>query len=94
MHPSTFILEEMAERGWDAGDLALAMAAAGSDESASLWELAFQMYAEVGPTDPSCRLGEEMAGLLDKTFGLSCGFWQRMENTWLEHAPGPHVTPS
>lgn len=95
MHPSTFIFEEVAERGWTVDVLLDAMADNSPNESAEYWGMVLAMYSEVGPTNPKCRMGELTARVLDRAFGLSDGFWARMEESWLAASgDGASVTSS
>ncbi len=79
-HPSEYIQEELEARGWTRDRLATAMR--GEDWGTN--RLAIDLYIEVGPTDPGCRLGT-MADDLARAFGTSVELWRNLEKTWLEH---------
>ena len=75
-HPSEFIAEEMAERGWTRYDLWRHMRGDAEDM------LALDMYFEVGPTAPGMLLGEDMAAKLGRAFGMSAQFFLNLETVW------------
>lgn len=72
--PAIHALEEMFARDWSLGDLCRAMGADATDR------LALEMLFLVD--DPSIRLGE-MAEKLDRAFGVSEGFFKRIEDAWI-----------
>jgi hypothetical protein len=80
LHPSTFIDEELSARGWNRDDLAERMP---GDTATN--KLILDMYAEVGPTDPRCRLGVTSASL-GEAFDISITFFVRLEALWLASA--------
>ena len=75
-HPSEFIREEMAERGWTDADLAVAMGGSPTDL------LAWQVYKIVGPTKTTWRLGR-LADDFARAFGTSRELFANMESSWL-----------
>ena len=78
-HPSTFIQDELDARGWTRADLANRMGA----ESCVRNLLVLDMYFEVGPTRTNCRLGEKTDAQIAQAFGISPGFFLRLEAAWL-----------
>ena len=80
-HPSVFIEEELAARGWSLDRLAQEM---GGDFGVN--RLAIEMYLAVGPDDPNCRIGE-MAGDLARAFGTSVELFQNLERSYLAAFP-------
>jgi len=81
-HPSTFIAEELAARGWDKFDLATHM---GGDIDLNL--LVIDMYFIVGPERANMRLGERTAWQFAIAFGTSAQLFLNLEQAWL-HAQG------
>ena len=81
-HLSEFISEELDARNWDMSQLAAAMAQA-SGERWGKCKLMLDMYFIVGPTDASCRLGDAMADMLGKSFGVSKQYFLNLEAAWL-----------
>ena len=77
MHPSTFITEELAVRGWSRVDLAIAM---GGDAGKNL--LMLDVYSIVGPTDPRMRIGQPDAERLAKAFDVSSDYFLNLEAAW------------
>jgi hypothetical protein len=80
VHPSTFIREEMLARGWSIDRLAVAMAQA-SGGNPSLMKLEVQFYLEIAPSS-DLRLGATGVAI-SRAFGLSDGFFDRIESAWL-----------
>jgi len=76
-HPSEFIQEELDARGWDRIDLAVRM---GGDAAHNL--LTWDMYREVGPTDPRMQLGETTARQIADAFGVSPQLFLNLETAW------------
>jgi hypothetical protein len=80
-HPSEYILEEMAARGWTRDHLALAMCADRADEQEwSIWRLAVDLYFAVGPGDCNLRINPEAFA---RAFGVSEQFFVNLEQAWL-----------
>lgn len=61
--------------------MAAAMAATDADQP-GICRLKLDLYLEVGPGDDRLRIGET-ARQVEAAFGLSDGFFQRMEDAWL-----------
>ena len=76
-HPSEFIAEELEARGWSRIDLAVRM---GGDASKNL--LVWDLYCEVGPTDPRMQLGAETARQIGDAFGVSPELFLNLEAAW------------
>ncbi len=76
-HPSEFIQEELDARGWDRSDLAVRM---GGDAARNL--LTWDMYREVGPTDPRMQIGEATAQQIADAFGVSPTLFLNLEAAW------------
>jgi len=64
-HPSVFIKEEMAARGWTLDMLAMRMG-----PEFGVHRLALDCYFEIGPTAPNMMIGEESAKALGRAFGI------------------------
>jgi plasmid maintenance system antidote protein VapI len=79
-HPSEYIQDEMAARGWDKCDLAVRM---GGDIVRNA--LALDLYFIVGPTRRNCRIGDVMAHQLGVAFDVSHQFFLNLETAWLAH---------
>jgi plasmid maintenance system antidote protein VapI len=81
-HPSHFIQEEMAARGWDVQDLAVRMAW----REIQINQLALEMYfACVGSQyERDCRLGD-IATRLGEAFAVDHVYFQNLERHYLEH---------
>jgi HTH-type transcriptional regulator/antitoxin HigA len=79
-HPSEYIVEELEARGWTRDRLATEMR--GEDWGTD--RLAIDLYLEIGPTNPGCRLGA-MADDLARVFGTSAELWRNLEASWLAH---------
>jgi len=80
-HPSEFIVEEMEARGWSRDDLALRMPG-----EYGVNRLALDMYFDVGPYEPTMRLGD-MADVFGAAFGIAGVFFKRLEEQWLATDP-------
>ena len=81
-HLSEFISDEMDARNWDMAQLATAMAQASGDEWGKC-KLMLDMFFIVGPDDTRCRVGDTMADMLAKSFGISKPFFLNIEAAWL-----------
>jgi plasmid maintenance system antidote protein VapI len=79
IHPSEFVLEEMAARGWTLDDLAIHM---GGDLAVN--RLCMELYCEIGPTDRNLLLGAQTSSQLGKAFGTSPGLFLRLHRVWHE----------
>lgn len=77
LHPSEFIAAELEARRWSRIDLAVAM---GGDIGKNL--LVWDLYREVGPTDPRMRLGELTARQIADAFGVSSVLLVNLETAW------------
>jgi hypothetical protein len=89
-HPSEYIREEMEARGWSRDQLAYAMVA-DDDKMSEEWpinRLAIDLYFEVGPTNPSMRMGEDAARSYARAFGVSEGLFLNLERSWLQAQEG------
>ena len=89
LHPSTFITEEMRERGWSIDRLAIAM---GSDDAdfmrgVAVNTLALDLYLTIGPSNRDIRLGTTTPAQLAVAFGTSVELWLNLEKVWLESLP-------
>lgn len=80
MHPSTFIQEELEARGWGLDTLALKM---GGDFGIN--RLALDFYFTIGPEQPDCRIGNEMAAQLGQAFNVSPNLLLNLEKAWLNN---------
>lgn len=76
-HPSTFIEEEMAARGWTRDDLASRM---GPEFDVN--RLAMDLYLDIGPANPGIRIGDGED--LSRAFGVPASFFLELERRWLE----------
>jgi hypothetical protein len=76
-HPSVFIQEEMAARGWDRWALARQM---GGDYRSNRLEI--DLYFEVGPDKTNMRLGKTGEDIA-RAFDVSPEFLRNMEAAWL-----------
>ena len=81
-HPTSFIDDEIKERGWDREALIAAMLP--QVEKPELLEFMIEMYWLVGPTEPNLRMGPELVKGLSGAFGLSEQFFINLENGWLK----------
>lgn len=79
-HPSEFVKEELEARGWTLDDLAMRMATS----EWGLIRLTLDMFMLVSPDDANMRIGEDMDRQLCAAFGVSQGFFLRLETQWLE----------
>lgn len=77
-HPSEFIAEEMAARGWSRDRLAIEM---GGD--AAINRLTLDLYFDLGPDKTNMRLGRS-ADDLARAFGVSPDFFRNLEKAWLK----------
>lgn len=77
-HPSVFIAEELAARGWDKFDLATHM---GGDINLNV--LVIDLYFTVGPERTNMRIGERTAWQLAIAFGTSVQLFLNLEQAWL-----------
>lgn len=82
-HPSVLVVEELEERGWDRDRLASEMVR-GTDDSYGVVRLSLDFFFEVGPTDPYCQMGRVMCAQMDRAFGTSDGFFQRLQGAYLD----------
>lgn len=80
-HPATFIQEEMDARNWTRDRMAVAMAAVDAKDP-GICRLELDLYLDVGPSDDRLRLGKTGRSFA-VAFGLSEGFFVRMEAAWL-----------
>ena len=76
-HPSEFIEEEMAARGWSRRDLAERM---GGDVCVN--HCALDLYCET--RHPEMLLGVNIAEGLAAAFGTSAGLWLNLDKSWRE----------
>lgn len=83
-HPSEFIREEMAARGWTVWGLARRM----GDPEVSTSVLVLDLYFEAGPNNPELRIGEKDALALAKAFGVDPEFIRNLEKAWLASQRG------
>lgn len=79
-HPSVFVAEEVAARGWTPDELALRL---GGYRDMNV--LALCMYFAVGPTHTNCRIGDSLAAALDRAFDVSPGYFLNLEAAWLRN---------
>ena len=77
-HPSVYILEEMAARGWSTIILALAMPGNSSANYAAM-----VVYLTIGPSDPCIRISKETAAALAQAFDVAPELFTNMERSWL-----------
>ncbi len=77
-HPSVFIQEEMAARGWDRWELARRMP---GDHQMNRLEL--DLYFAVGPNKTNLRLGETGEDIA-RAFDVNPEFLHNMETAWLQ----------
>lgn len=75
-HPSIHALEEMFERRWTLDDLCFAID--GTQET----RLTLELFFLVGPSEPNMQMGK-LCEELDKAFGVSLGFFAKLEAGWL-----------
>lgn len=87
-HPSGFIAEEAAVRGWST-DMLLDAMLQHYDEGRDKLELMLAKYFEVGPTTKSLRMEETLVELLHRTFGTPKAFWEQLERAWIEDPTQP-----
>lgn len=90
-HPSVFISEELEARNWSAEMFIDAMMQH-YGESREKLELIVLMYFDIGPTDKRIRMGDTLADLLHRVFGVSREFWLGLERSWLDDPTQPFVT--
>ena len=76
-HPSTFIAEEAAARGWSMDRLAVEM---GGDFGVN--RLSLDFYFEVGTANPNLLLGADTADMLARAFGTSAEVWRNLHTAW------------
>ena len=81
MHPASFIQDEMDALNWTRDRMACAMAAAVAGDP-GVCRLKLDLYLDVGPNDDRLQLGDT-AREIDLAFGLSPGFFHRLEAAWL-----------
>lgn len=79
-HPSVFINEELAERGWTLRDLVFRMRRYESEKDWAINMLAFEMYMTVH--EKNILLGEEMANDLGIAFGISAQCFLNLHESW------------
>lgn len=79
-HPSVYIEDEMAARGWDRDTLAYRMSSCSEDLAVN--RLALDLYLDVGPREPGLRIGD--AADLERAFGIDAAFFLELERRWLE----------
>ena len=77
-HPSVYIREEMAARGWSTTILALAMPGNSSANYAAM-----VVYLTIGPNDPSIRISKETAVALAQAFDVAPELFLNLERAWL-----------
>ena len=75
-HPSEFILEEMAARGWELDDLAARM---GGDPGRN--ELVAGLYLTCRL--PGLRIGDKTAAAFGRAFGVEPQLFLNLEAAWL-----------
>lgn len=95
-HPSVFLAEELAVRGWTRDELATRMTPGGA-MNAKAWgvnRLALDLYLEadeggvpLGATE-GMRMGV-CAVMLDHAFDVAPGFFQALEDAWLAGRQDP-----
>lgn len=76
-HPSIFIKDELAERGWNLDMLAMRM---GPEFGVN--RLSLDLYLDVGPTEPNLLLGEITSKALGHAFGVSPDFFLNLHKSW------------
>ena len=82
-HPSEFIKDELAARGWSLDDLAVRM---GGDFGFN--RLILDLYMFVGPNEPGVRMGIDGAAQLALAFDVTSSYFLNLEEMWLkEQAP-------
>jgi len=81
-HPSVFIAEELAARGWTLDMLAMRM---GPEFGVN--RLSLDLYFEVGPTDQNLRIGDISANALARALSVSPEYFLNLERAWLNGAP-------
>lgn len=81
-HPSELIRDELTARGWTLDDLALRMAE-GDREEFGIDRLALDFYFDMGPDEPSLRLGDHQARMIAAVFGVDADFFINLERAWL-----------
>jgi hypothetical protein len=78
-HPSVYIREEMAARGWTVDELSQQMPGFRFHNF-----LTIAVYLAVGPTSTNCRLGDETVERLAHAFGGDPALFVNLERAWLE----------
>lgn len=81
-HPSEFIEDELAARGWTLDVLAERMASGGLD-GPEVNLLSLRIYRDVGPKEPKIRLGGRTAAALGRALGVEAAFLLELEARWL-----------
>ena len=81
-HPSVFIKEEMAERGWTLLDTVLRMKRYDSAKELGTALLSWEMYLEIGPQNRNMELGDEMAQELAAAFDVNPQTFLNLHESW------------
>lgn len=81
-HPSVFIKDELEARGWTLDMLAMRMG-----PEFGIHRLALDFYLELGPSEPTIRIGKESAEAFGRAFGVSPQFFLNLERAWLDWLP-------
>lgn len=79
-HPSVFIAEELAARGWSVADLLARM----NDRDWTVNAIAFDFYFSIGPDTPELRIGDVMAEQIAQALDVSPGLLLNLERQWLQ----------
>lgn len=82
-HPSVFIKEEMAERGWSLDDLVMNMGPHFSEKDWGICKLSWEMYLEIGPENANMTLGQEMADELGDAFDVNPQTFLNLHESWM-----------
>ena len=82
-HPSHTVREELEARHWTLDHLATVMTDPREMREWGINRLALDFFMEIGAMIPCMRMGA-MAAQLDRAFGVSEGFFARLEAAWLK----------
>lgn len=81
-HPSEFINEELAERGWTLRDLVFRMRRFEGEKDWAIEMLAVEMYMTVH--EPRILLDDKMAEGFSTAFGVSAEMFKNLHKSWRE----------